>query len=370
MTDTAVLLSRRPDIAHRSVGGMTVLERQCWTAARAGIRQLFVALRKPGEGELARLRLPPGLDIRWSQRDGDASRVQPPYLILSGDHFIRVDTLRYVAQQEYGLPVSLEDAAGSVVIQAIPFASDTAQAAQKQPLPVGASVFVELGRRDAILSWLLLTGTKSQDGFMARHFDRHISLAVSRLLLETPVTPNAMTIASSVIGLYGATFFLTPTHGSRMAGAALIWLHSVLDGCDGELARMRFQESPVGAAIDYWSDNLVHVALFTCIALGFLRADQNVLPLIAGGLAIVGTIGSAVLMDRQKRLKRPATDTLTRIEQILAARDFIYLLLLLAYIDRVYEFLWATAVGSIIFFGMTLYSGGHNEQASQPHPAG
>lgn len=368
MTETAVLLVPRPALMRERVGGMTVLERHCWTAARAGLRELFVALRMPDEASLSRLRLPEGLVLRWAQRDGESARCQPPYLVLSGDHFLRVETLRYVREQDYSLPVSLEDAAGAAVIQVVPYASDRPQAAHKQALPPGASVFIELARRDAVIGWLMLTGTKSQDGFMARHFDRHISLAVSRMLLETPVTPNAMTVASSVIGLYGATLFLTPTHASRLAGAALIWLHSVLDGCDGELARMRFQQSAFGAKLDYWGDNLVHVLLFGCIALGFARADRSVLPLLAGGAAILGTIGSAVLMDRQKRLKTVATDKLGRLEQMLAARDFIYLLLALAYIDRVYEFLWAAGVGSVIFLGMMLYSGGQNEQASKPYP--
>lgn len=368
MTETALLLVRRPELMDQRFGGLTALERHCHTAARAGIKTFWVALRKPSDSALSRLRLPPGLDIRWSQRDGETSRCEPPYVVLSGEHFVRVETLRYVCEQDYGLPVSLEDAAGACVIQVVPYRSDRSQVPQKQALPPGSSVYVEEARRDAVVSWLVLTGPKSQDGFMARHFDRHISLAVSRLLLDTPVTPNTMTLASSAIGLYGSTFFLTPSHASRLAGAALIWLHSVLDGCDGELARMRFQESRIGGLLDYWGDNLVHVCLFACLALGFAKADQSVLPLIAGACAIIGTVGSAVLMERQKRLRRAATDKLTRFEQLLAARDFIYLLLLLAYIDRTYEFLWAAAVGAVLFFAMMLYSGGQHEQASNLDP--
>ena len=169
-----------------------------------------------------------------------------------------------------------------------------------------------------------------------------------------------------------SAFFLQPGHATRLAGAILVWLHSVLDGCDGELARMRFQESPVGAAIDFWGDNLVHVSLFSCMAWGFFKADQSVLPLLCGLAAAVGTLGSAVLVYAQK--SRPAPEGLQdgsflkRLEDILAARDFIYLLLILAYIDRTYEFLWAAGVGSLLFLTMTLYLGGRHEQASQPYP--
>src|SRR2546426_3192414 len=36
--------------------------------------------------------------------------------------------------------------------------------------------------------------------------------------------------------------------------------HSILDGCDGELARLKFQHSRWGAVLDFWCDNVVHVA--------------------------------------------------------------------------------------------------------------
>ena len=93
---------------------------------------------------------------------------------------------------------------------------------------------------------LLGSLVKDTEGFMSRHFERRISLAVSRRLASTSVTPNAMTLFSIAVGLAGALFFLTPTRGSEIAGAVLFLLHSILDGCDGELARLKFQESRLG----------------------------------------------------------------------------------------------------------------------------
>jgi phosphatidylglycerophosphate synthase len=249
-------------------------------------------------------------------------------------------------------------------------------------LPVG---------RGPALDWLLESGKKSQDGFMARNFDRRLSLALSRLLLETSVTPNMMTLASSLIGLAGTFFFLAPNQTSAICGAVLVWLHSVLDGCDGELARIRFQESPLGASIDFWGDNLVHLSLFGCLAIGFFRTNHGFLPLALGLAASLGTLGSAALVYRQKARQltvpysagmpppksaekclspleqespsRPSKEkpgisaAFTRIENLLAARDFIYLLVLLACFDRTYEFLWAGAIGSLLFFIMMLYLG-------------
>ena len=62
---------------------------------------------------------------------------------------------------------------------------------------------------------------------------------------------------------------------------------------------------------------------------------------------------------------------LSRLENALAQRDFIYLLVLLALVDCVYEFLWAAAIGGLLYFGVIRYLRRVNEheQARQPHPA-
>jgi phosphatidylglycerophosphate synthase len=369
--ENAVLLIAHPRLMFDRVGGLSTLERQLWTLSRAGVRRVWISVQKPAERALDQQRFPASLELVWSQVDGAPPECPTPYVALSGDHFVRVETLRHVVSQKYPAPTNLIDPAGETVLQVVPFRPERLIANREQRLPAASSVYLEspVGR-GPVVGWLLALGGKSQDGFMARHFDRHISLAVSRLLLDTGVTPNAMTLISSLIGLLGASFFLHPDHGPRLLGAALVWLHSVLDGCDGELARIRFQESALGRALDFWGDNLVHVALFSCLALGFYKADRNVIPIILGLSACVGTIGSAVLVYLQHKAPHPhdrgLEGSLSKLEDFLAARDFIYLLLILAYIDRLYEFMWATAVGSLLFFAMTLYlQRGNNEQARQ-----
>jgi len=380
MTDRALLLVPHPGLLLQRAGGLTVVERQLWTLSRAGVNKVWIGAGRPP----ADLRLPSGLEILWSDTAAAAEfACEPPYIGVSADHFIRVETLRYVAQQSYPGRTALADAAGDVVLQVVPRREDNGGEPRRQSLPAGSTIRLQtpVGSGPAV-PWLLALGIKPQDGFMARNFDRHISRAVSRGLLDTSVTPNMMTMMSSAIGLVGAAFFLVPTHVMRLTGALLIWLHSVLDGCDGELARIRFQESPLGADIDFWGDNVVHVALFACIAIGFYRADRDVWPLIAAVAASIGTIGSAVMNygERLEKRRQPAgaavepaapglVPLLTRVEWALAARDFIYLLVALAFIDRLYEFMWAAAVGSLLFFFMMLYlRRKHREQADQPHP--
>ncbi|MBI2788149.1 MAG: CDP-alcohol phosphatidyltransferase family protein [Elusimicrobia bacterium] len=383
----AILWAAHPKLLWQRCGGLSVLERQLFTAARAGLKSVFVTIPEPEPGQLAGLRLPPGLEVRWvTKGEAALNDCAPPYLGLSADHFIRVETLAFIARQEFPDSVSYEDASALSVVQVV-LAKEELISRVKQPLPDGACKRLEAPlNQGAIVDWLMVAGPKPQDGFMARHFDRHLSLAVSRALLETSVTPNQMTVFSTTLGLIGALFFLGDTRLYYVAGALLVWLHSVLDGCDGELARVRFQESSLGSDLDFWGDNLVHLALFTCLGVGFwLDGHRRTLALAA--VADAGVLASAWTAWRHRRARRESRaaeagvveqapgdgfeSKLSRIENALAQRDFIYLLVLLAFVDMVYEFLWAAAIGGSLYFIVMLYLRrvNINEQARQPHPA-
>jgi phosphatidylglycerophosphate synthase len=390
--DRAILWVSHPSLLWLRVGGMGVLERQLFTAARAGVKTLWIGMHQPDAARLDGLRAPEGLALHWVPT-GTASltECQPPYVGLSADHFVRVETLAHVVRQRYPESVSFGDASGLGVISVVT-KRDEATIRARAALPEGSHRRLEAPlAAEETISWLMAAGPKSQDGFMSRHFDRHISLAVSRLLLETGVTPNMMTVFSTVLGLIGAAFFLGSSRAAYVPGALLVWLHSVLDGCDGELARVRFQESAFGSDLDFWGDNVVHLALFTSLGLGFWRTGNGVHTLALAAVADLGVVASAWTAWQHRRRLRAASPVplaeagvtaeapgdgieskLSRLENALAQRDFIYLLVLLALVDCVYEFLWAAAVGGLLYFAIMLYLRRINdhEQARQPHPAG
>ncbi len=392
--DRAILWVPHPHLTLEHVGGMSVLERQLFTISRAGIESVWIATHRPSETALISLRLPPGLTLHWLE-NGPQSPPDclPPYLGVSSDHFIRVATLSEIARQRHQKPLSFDDDRGVSVVAVVPSREDAISSRAKSPMPAASYCRLELPLPNSqTISWLMATGPKSQDGFMARHFDRHISMFVSRLIVETNITPNMMTVVSTLIGLFGTTFFLAPSRASHVVAALLVWLHSVIDGCDGELARVRFQESTFGSDLDFWGDNLVHLALFTCLGLGFWKSGAGAQALVLGVIADVGVIASATTAW-QHRVSRRAVNKamapeagvteaiagntldskLARLENSLAQRDFIYLLIVLAAVDFVYQFLWAAAVGGLVYFAIMLYLRRRrvheNEQAQQPYPA-
>jgi len=214
--------------------------------------------------------------------------------------------------------------------------------------------------------WLLRSLVKQSEGFMSRHVERRISLAITRRLVATSITPNAMTLVSLAVGLLGAPFFLSADPLLQVTGSLLFLTHSILDGCDGELARLKFLESPGGARLDFWGDNLVHAAVFGCIAVGWSLASHAVWPLALGAVTIGCTLASAACVFRRTMLdvvpgaRAAATD---RIAEAMAHRDFIYVVVALAALGHVDWFLLLAAAGSPIFLLLLLWVGAARRSA-------
>jgi phosphatidylglycerophosphate synthase len=120
----------------------------------------------------------------------------------------------------------------------------------------------------------LLRGSgKSQDGLVSRFLNRPISRAISRVLLKTSITPSAWTLAIFVLPLIGAAFLARGDHLSVLAGLIVFQVYSVLDGCDGEVARAKYLDSSRGRALDSWCDILGNLLL--ALSLGYGLSVQS-----------------------------------------------------------------------------------------------
>jgi phosphatidylglycerophosphate synthase len=132
---------------------------------------------------------------------------------------------------------------------------------------------------DAIFGHLL----RGDLGVVARHLNKPISFRITRYLLcRLPVTPNQVTLGAAVIGLLGCGLITTGRPGLMFLGLLLAHLQSVLDGCDGELARVRFQQSAIGEWLDTIVDDGLNVALVASLGIGLARARGSAWPLLLG----------------------------------------------------------------------------------------
>ena len=221
---------------------------------------------------------------------------------------------------------------------------------------------------------LLKSLVKETDGFMARHVERPISLQISRRLAGTAITPNQMSLISIAVGICGGPFFLSSRPLIQTIGALLFLAHSILDGCDGELARLRFQQSRWGGILDFWGDNVVHIVIFACMSLGWSFASGSPWPLALGAGAVLGTFGAAGFVYwRLMRMKNGADTLFTsvsgapdgplaRLLDSASRRDFIYLVILLALFGRSSWFLVMAGIGAPIYFLLVLLAARNRPQ--------
>lgn len=190
---------------------------------------------------------------------------------------------------------------------------------------------------------------KDNDGYIAK-LDRRLSIAISRMLLPFPVTPNHVTTAGLLLGLLGAWWLAAPSARLQFLGALVLWFCCLLDGCDGEIARLKHLSSPEGAAYDVWADHFSHLATFVALPIGVARLHPGRDWLIPGVLLVTGFLacGFSVwyLVLRVPEDKRgPLALTVERI----ASRDYVYLIVALTAVGRLDWFVWAAAVGSHLF---------------------
>lgn len=231
------------------------------------------------------------------------------------------------------------------------------------PLIVETTVDVRAAERR-----LLRSLVKDTDGFMARHVERPISLQISRRLAGTGITPNQMSLISIAVGICGGPFFLSSRPLMQTIGALLFLAHSILDGCDGELARLKFQQSRWGGVLDFWGDNVVHTIIFGCMGIGWSLAAGSLWPLWLGAGAVLGTLGSAGFVywrlmrskDGDETMFTSVSDApeqpLTRLLDSASRRDFIYLVILLALFGRSNWFLVMAGIGAPIYFFLVLFA--------------
>jgi phosphatidylglycerophosphate synthase len=172
-------------------------------------------------------------------------------------------------------------------------------------------------------------------------------------------------------------FFSRGGYWNMLVGALLSVWASILDGCDGEVARLRFQSSAFGCWLDTVCDYLYYLLIFTGITWGLRRSSQNDTYLAWGALLLVGTVLSftvvtwlrrRVAADRpdkflalwQDQAESGASNPLVFLarhtEFIIRRCFFPYALLVAALLNITKEVFVLTAVGANLVWSIALYS--------------
>jgi len=223
------------------LGGLTVLERRLREAERAGARRAVVACG----GEIP--------EREWGMA---IERVEEGTAPPEGAAVVRADAVAGVALDS-------------------PAALRRAEWAHLNTLP------------------------KSFQGPIDALINRHVSLRITRVLARTPITPNIVTATALAIGLVAAALLPLGGYLAVAIAGVLMELQSIVDSCDGELARLRFQFSRAGAWLDNVADDITDAALM--VGLG-LAAGGTTWMWIGVGAGVARVFTQLVLYGNVRRL--------------------------------------------------------------------
>jgi phosphatidylglycerophosphate synthase len=166
-------------------------------------------------------------------------------------------------------------------------------------------------------------GTDNDTG-VDDYLHRRLSRRLTRVLVRTPATPNQVSLLSLGIGLGAVWAFWHATPLSAAVGVVVYLIACVVDHSDGELARLTFQESRLGAHLDWAIDTVIHSGLVLGMA---VSAGPGAAAIIIG---LVGSVGVALSALFARYLPREIAvgETVGGALKHMGNRDLFYLLLL------------------------------------------
>jgi CDP-L-myo-inositol myo-inositolphosphotransferase len=131
---------------------------------------------------------------------------------------------------------------------------------------------------------------RPRDGIISKYLNRPISTRFSRWLVRTPLTPNQISFSAFLLGALAAFFLSTGQHALLVAGGVLAQVCSLLDGCDGEVARLRGEKSSYGAWFDAILDRMADALLIFGMTYGLYTTLKTPWSWWLGFLALGGSL--------------------------------------------------------------------------------
>jgi len=145
---------------------------------------------------------------------------------------------------------------------------------------------------------------KPTDGPVSRYLNRPLSVMFSRHLVKLNITPNQISLFSFLFSLVAAGLFVMGGYISLLIGGVLAQFASIVDGCDGEVARLKYQSSDFGGWFDAVLDRYADAFLLFGLTWHVLAIEANGWVLFTGFMAIIGSFMLSYTADKYDNLMR------------------------------------------------------------------
>ncbi len=167
--------------------------------------------------------------------------------------------------------------------------------------------------------------TKRSDGIVAKYINRPISTRISRYLAKCNVTPNVLSLMSFSLSLLASFLFSFGRYIYSLVAGLLVQLASIIDGCDGEIARLKFERSPQGAWFDAMLDRIADALIIFGIAFGYWNVTSDASIWLVSFFALMGSFLVSYSADKYEAAfkKKPFSFSLPAGRDV---RSFIIML--------------------------------------------
>ena len=174
----------------------------------------------------------------------------------------------------------------------------------------------------------LLKG-KIHDGPISRLLNRPVSIRCSKILVNFNFTPNQISIFSFLLSLFAAAFFAMGEYRYLAFGGIMAQLASIIDGCDGEVARLKYLSSNYGGWFDAVLDRYADAFLLFGLTWHVYSTNLSSLVVVIGFMAMIGSFMVSYTADKHDNLMKNKIHNGLRI-----GRDVNVFLLFLAAISN------------------------------------
>jgi len=192
--------------------------------------------------------------------------------------------------------------------------------------------------------------SKSTDGVVSRYINRKISIRITLAIAKynIPLTPNMVSFISFILGLMASLLYFI--YQPIIAGI-MVQVSSIIDGVDGELARIKRMESRFGGFLDAILDRIVDIAIILGLT-SYSLYTCNLPPLmvsIVGMLALSGCLMVSYVHARGEASLKIHPALIGKVSGI-ASRDVrLFLIFIGSIINYPFETLLIIAILSYIY---------------------
>jgi len=136
---------------------------------------------------------------------------------------------------------------------------------------------------------LIMQLIKPTDGPISRILNRKLSVWISSKLSQFNIIPNHLTLISFFLAVLAAVLFFLGGYPRIILGGVMAQLSSIIDGCDGEIARLKFKQSRFGGYLDRFLDRYADGLIILGITVACFRSMGANWVWLLGFFALMGT---------------------------------------------------------------------------------